>query len=415
MTSASNSSDGADGRKVLAPLTVSDAAGADPESGSLPERVPDTRDAVSQFHGQPLTPGDVRIILFPEAIEEIAAHTVSDTGREVGGVLLGAAYRHHGEIFVDVRHALPAHTSDHGPIHFTFNADAWSQVHRDRAAQHPDLDIVGWFHTHPGLGIFFSADDVVVHSAAFVLPWHVALVIDPLSRHMGAFAWKKGTLAGLPGFYERRGRASTRSVLPWRIKRGEIWTESYMEHMAQQRRRDVPSEIARTIAGSWQAYAALALVILMLAAGVIGATLHLRGQNETLRSIVTSLAEQSMQEAQARGVASCPSVSLRLLAPVPGGQLNVSQEVIIVGTATVPNATAYRLEVRPSDAPAWWPMGSVRKSTEVGQLLTWDPSSFPPGPYDLRLIAVDSEGQMMQDPEPCIIQFELSGDGAGAQ
>lgn len=412
MTSASNSSDGVDGRQVPAGLRLSDTAGADSESGSLPERAPDTGDAISHFHGQPLAAGDVRIILFPEAVEEIAAHTVSDTGREVGGVLMGAAYRHDGELFVDVRHALPAHTSDHGPIHFTFNADAWSQIHRDRAAQHPDLDIVGWFHTHPGLGIFFSADDVVVHSAAFVLPWHVALVIDPLSRRMGAFAWKKGTLDGLPGFFERRRQASTRSTLPWRAQRGEIWTESYMEHMAQQRRRDTPSEIGRTITASWQAYAALALVVLLLAAGVIGATLHLRGQNETLRAIVTSLAEQSMQEAQARGAASCPSASLRLLAPVPGAQLNAAQEVIIVGTANVSNAAAYRLEVRPSDAQAWWLMGSFRKSTEVDQLLTWDTTSFAPGYYDFRLLAVDGEGQMMQAPEPCIIQFELLGDGA---
>ncbi len=45
---------------------------------------------------------------------------------------------------------------------------------------------VGWFHTHPGHGIFMSHIDKTNH-AQYQLPWQVALVLDPSSGHYGFF------------------------------------------------------------------------------------------------------------------------------------------------------------------------------------------------------------------------------------
>ena len=95
----------------------------------------------------------------------------------------------------EVKAALPAVSSDHGPVHFTFSADSWARLHRDRTAHYAQLDIIGWFHTHPGLGVFYSSDDVVVHTAAFTLPWHVGLVVDPLGNHASYFGWQDGVSA----------------------------------------------------------------------------------------------------------------------------------------------------------------------------------------------------------------------------
>ena len=114
--------------------------------------------------------------------------------------MLGRAFRSNGQAYVEVRAAIPAVTKDHGPVHFTFTADAWSQLHKDRSENYPDLDIVGWFHTHPDLGVFYSSDDVVVHSAAFTLPWHMGMVVDPIRKEAGFFGWKEGVLERLPVF-----------------------------------------------------------------------------------------------------------------------------------------------------------------------------------------------------------------------
>lgn len=43
--------------------------------------------------------------------------------------------------------------------------------------------IVGWYHSHPGYGLFLSDIDVNTHRNAFS-PRHTALVVDPTRRNM---------------------------------------------------------------------------------------------------------------------------------------------------------------------------------------------------------------------------------------
>ena len=108
------------------------------------------------------------VSVFSEALasSKIPALDVAARYGELGGALLGHAYRYKTGVVVEVKAALPAVSSDHGPVHFTFSADSWSKLHRDRTAHYSNLDIIGWFHTHPDLGVFYSRDDVVVLSAA---------------------------------------------------------------------------------------------------------------------------------------------------------------------------------------------------------------------------------------------------------
>ena len=132
-------------------------------------------------------------------------------------------------------------TDDHGPVHFTFTADSWAQLHDDRAIQFPDLDIVGWFHTHPDLGVFYSADDIVVHSAAFVMPWQVGLVLDPVREECCFFSWSPNgkddverELAPLASFYEIYDEQEN-SLTRWHIVPASIWTpDSYSGQNAGQ-------------------------------------------------------------------------------------------------------------------------------------------------------------------------------------
>ena len=38
--------------------------------------------------------------------------------------------------------------------------------------------VLGWYHTHPGWGLFLSAHDQFIHGNFYGGPHHVALVID---------------------------------------------------------------------------------------------------------------------------------------------------------------------------------------------------------------------------------------------
>jgi proteasome lid subunit RPN8/RPN11 len=47
--------------------------------------------------------------------------------------------------------------------------------------------IVGWYHSHPGYGVFLSDIDVKSQITFFNQPHHVALVVDPVRNKFGFF------------------------------------------------------------------------------------------------------------------------------------------------------------------------------------------------------------------------------------
>lgn len=203
------------------------------------ERITETRFEEKKqtiLHGREPEPGQVNVSFSQTALRQVEGHSMADLTRELGGVLLGQARKVRGRNEVDILAALPVSTVDHGPVHFTFTADTWAQLHRDRAEQYPGLDIVGWYHTHPNLGVFFSADDVIVHKAAFVMPWQVGLVIDPVRSEGFLVGWQESdpgkgdavgtpTLASLNGFYEVL-QDTQASAVNWQLVRSSIWHQA---------------------------------------------------------------------------------------------------------------------------------------------------------------------------------------------
>jgi proteasome lid subunit RPN8/RPN11 len=187
-----------------------------------------------RLHGHAPAGDQVRVFIAQSALQQIDEHAHGDLEREVGGVLMGHLREGEAQLTIEILAALPAVSADHGPVHFTFTADAWARIHEDRSDQYPDLQIVGWFHTHPDLGVFYSADDVVVHTAAFVMPWHVGLVIDPVRLEGCLFGWRsvpndmtKPMLTPINGYYERLDERPT-SEATWTLVRSTIWQDSYL-------------------------------------------------------------------------------------------------------------------------------------------------------------------------------------------
>ncbi|MCO5183343.1 MAG: Mov34/MPN/PAD-1 family protein [Anaerolineae bacterium] len=202
----------------------------------LPQHMPPTRDECV-LHGSLPLDEQPRVVYSQQALQQIEAHCTSNLRVEVGGALLGVAYQHNDLLFVEVQAAIPAVSADHGPSHFTFTADVWAQLHRDREA-YPELEFVGWFHTHPDLGVFFSSDDIVVHNAAFRQPWHVALVVDPVRNEACTFGWNRGEIEPLLGFYEFLADDPDeldmpRSQISWRIVTDNVFGGHYPDEYVQ--------------------------------------------------------------------------------------------------------------------------------------------------------------------------------------
>lgn len=418
MTSASNYSEPAAAATGAREQPPPQAPVADVDR--LPQRAPPKLENGYLLHGRRPKTGQARVIVGQEALEQLRAHSRSDLDSEVGGALLGHAYRYQGQTFVEVKAALPARTDDHGPNHFTFNADAWSDLHRDRAAHHPGLDIVGWFHTHPGLGVFYSADDVVVHSAAFVMPWHVGLVVDPVRDAAGLFGWVAGegkarTIAPLAGFYERLDERKE-SVLTWRFVQAAVWEKTYEEYVYQEREQAAPTGGVQMAPQALQSLppinpwlgVLLGGLGLILALGLLlGGLIPMLRQARALENVVVALAEEEMARANGSGLADCTDPRLRIYTPLAGHEVGAGEAVQVVGTASHEDAVFYRLEMRPAGVDNWWLLEEFRRDVATAPLTEWDTLVYSPGAYQLRLLALDRQKEPLADTAGCTITFEI--------
>jgi hypothetical protein len=74
----------------------------------------------------------------------------------------------------------------------TFTSETWTHIHDQMDGRFPNMRIVGWYHTHPGFGIFLSDMDVFIQENFFGEPWQIAFVDDPKGGDRGSFVWRGG-------------------------------------------------------------------------------------------------------------------------------------------------------------------------------------------------------------------------------
>lgn len=133
---------------------------------------------------------DLLIFVDLDVMRDMEAHAASDTRVELGGVMLGKQLvDEHGKPFVVITDCLRAEHYHATKGSFTFTHDTWSQITRQRKLHHPELEMLGWYHTHPGWTVFLSGMDLFICNNFFNKPLDVALVIDPVKDDRGWFQW----------------------------------------------------------------------------------------------------------------------------------------------------------------------------------------------------------------------------------
>jgi proteasome lid subunit RPN8/RPN11 len=125
-----------------------------------------------------------------DAMRELESHALENINVELGGVLLGEhSLDDQGRPFIVVRDSLRAEHYEATRGSFKFTHQTWESISRQRE-QFPDaFAVVGWYHTHPGWGVFLSDMDLFICHHFFNRPLDVALVIDPVRDERGWFAW----------------------------------------------------------------------------------------------------------------------------------------------------------------------------------------------------------------------------------
>jgi proteasome lid subunit RPN8/RPN11 len=120
-----------------------------------------------------------------EAVRQIRQHARASSKAEVCGVLIGSE----DENTTTVQASIPGANAAQGGSHVTFTQDTWEHIYRIKDRDYPEARIVGWYHSHPGFGVFLSDHDTFIHKNFFSAPQQVAWVYDPHSDEEGCFGW----------------------------------------------------------------------------------------------------------------------------------------------------------------------------------------------------------------------------------
>jgi len=146
---------------------------------------------VGEFQGRyPL------IFITDSALRVMETHTESNIQREAGGLVMGDFCVHGDVPFTWIEVAIPAEKAAGSPGSLRFTPEAILEIDRQRETHYPHLRPVGWYHSHPGFGIFLSGRDLDVHRTIFTEGSFVAIVLDPVHHTKGVFAWVGDDVAG---------------------------------------------------------------------------------------------------------------------------------------------------------------------------------------------------------------------------
>src|SRR5262245_36036221 len=138
---------------------------------------------------------EYRVFLSEDAFDRAVERGQSDTSREIGGVLVGELLRDDQGPYLKIEETIDALHAEEKGAELTFTHATWEHIHKEMDSRHKGKKVVGWYHTHPGFGVFLSDRDQFIHKSFFNLPFQVAFVYDPKSKEHGMFAWRDSEIA----------------------------------------------------------------------------------------------------------------------------------------------------------------------------------------------------------------------------
>ncbi len=115
---------------------------------------------------------------------------LAQSSSELGGLLLGELYelpyrtRHGYTHITKITHSIPSSDYKSSPVSLRMQTEIWSKA---RESIDNGLRVIGWYHSHPNLGAFFSGTDRATQAAFFNMPYSVGIVIDTIRNERRCF------------------------------------------------------------------------------------------------------------------------------------------------------------------------------------------------------------------------------------
>ncbi len=122
----------------------------------------------------------LRVHFARRAYADLTAHAKESLEAEVCGVLVGEVCEDAAGRFVDIHAVIRGNAAREARAHVTFTHETWNKIHTTIDRDFRELQIVGWYHTHPGFGVEFSAMDRFIQQNFFPAKTQIGFLTDPL-------------------------------------------------------------------------------------------------------------------------------------------------------------------------------------------------------------------------------------------
>jgi proteasome lid subunit RPN8/RPN11 len=129
-----------------------------------------------------LNDGDSPKVVANKGVLDAIFDHLTERPVEMGGLLIGSVYN-----LADDDRKFVIAVSDHARsveyegtgVSLRMDTPVWENA---RLKAHGNCTVIGWYHSHPNLGAFFSGTDRRTQRAFFNHPHCVGLVIDPIRK-----------------------------------------------------------------------------------------------------------------------------------------------------------------------------------------------------------------------------------------
>ncbi|MEM7656795.1 MAG: hypothetical protein AAF399_11750 [Bacteroidota bacterium] len=178
------------------------------ETGNVPMRAFSASPESADYHRLQLTeiwpePAVSDVYLNQEVIQQLDTfiheenvdsfrEEQNDLIPEIGGFLMGTYQQVAGIYQVAIEKFQPITAEAQDLYKVEFGVTAWSEL-ANVQDMYPDLRTIGWFHTHPGHGLFLSQPDLRIQEGFFKEKFQLAMEIDTKSSGLDTTFFARNT------------------------------------------------------------------------------------------------------------------------------------------------------------------------------------------------------------------------------
>jgi len=133
---------------------------------------------------------------------------------ERGGALVGEyAVDPNGRRFIVINDIVSATNAPATRTTINMRAEDWVQIHAEIERMEGQR-LLGWYHSHPSLGVFMSGTDKETQRRTFAADWQVGLVVDPNDETFAFFVGEHSQPATWVALFDEHSRCELQADTP---------------------------------------------------------------------------------------------------------------------------------------------------------------------------------------------------------